>query len=100
MVPRFIFLTDPEIRAAFGHGLDLDARGERGRKARRALRVRVCRAEARGVLPPRAYLSAKRSAWPADELLVALARLPRSLEGLAARKSVPPAPVPAPKPAQ
>jgi len=71
------------LREVFGAGLDFDppapTDGERERlrrAARRAFVLRLKRAERRGLLPPRIYLSGQRYGWWADALEAALARLP------------------------
>ncbi|HVS04391.1 MAG TPA: hypothetical protein VMT16_16620 [Thermoanaerobaculia bacterium] len=48
-----------------------------GAPTKRALRARLRRAEANGILPRRVYLSSQRFAYRADELAEALERLPR-----------------------
>jgi hypothetical protein len=68
-----VFPEDPALKSIFGYGLSCDAA-----KATRAYRQRLLRAEARGLLPRRLYVSPRRFAWDAEELRAALAALPRS----------------------
>lgn len=49
-----------------------------GAPSKRALRARLARAEAAGILPRRVYLSSQRFAYRRDEVEEALGRLPRS----------------------
>lgn len=53
--------------------------------SRRAFMARIERAEARGTLPARVYISPRRFGWDAAELEAALAKLPRSYAGFAAQ---------------
>jgi hypothetical protein len=82
---RLTFPLESPVREVFAHGLDLGSR-----PGRRALRARLERAEARGLLPARVYVSPRRFGWWADELEAAIARLPRSYAGFR-----PPSPAPA-----
>lgn len=70
---ELVFPDDPPLRAVFGTGLKADAEA-----ARRAYRARLERAQARGILPRRIYVSPRRYAWDRVELEAALAKLPRS----------------------
>jgi hypothetical protein len=73
-----VFPDDALLRNVFGSGLHRDPR-----RAERAYRARLLRAQERGVLPPKVYVSPRRFGWDRAELEVALANLPRSYAGFA-----------------
>lgn len=67
MPTALVLPDDPLIRETVGAGAP----------SRRALRARLARAEASGILPRRVYLSSQRFAYKREELEAALERLPR-----------------------
>ena len=71
-----VFPNDPMLTVVFGTDLNRDPL-----KAARAYRARLLRAEERGVLPSRVYVSPRRFGWDRSELEAALAKLPRSYAG-------------------
>ena len=71
-----VFPDDPVLTTVFGTDLNRNPR-----KASRAYRARLLRAEERGVLPHRVYVSPRRFGWDRGELKAALAKLPRSCSG-------------------
>ena len=71
-----VFPDDPMLTAVFGAGLNRDPL-----KAARTYRARLLRAEGRGTLPARVYVSPRRFGWDKSELETALSQLPRSYSG-------------------
>jgi hypothetical protein len=68
---KLVFPSDPVLREVFGSD---DPSG-------RAYRARLERAERRGTLPRRVYVSPRRFGWDAEELRTALDSLPRTYAG-------------------
>jgi hypothetical protein len=76
---RLVLPDDAMLRGVYGSDLDFDAiddKGRVGRSAKRTLRLRLRRAEARGLLPRRVYTSKVRFGYWLDQLEPKLAALP------------------------
>lgn len=73
-----IFPSDPTVRAVFAGGLREGRSKLDQKRAARAYKLRLDRAQATGVLPARVYVSPRRFGWYADEFEEAIAKLPRS----------------------
>ena len=85
MQRRLVLPDEQAVVAVFGS--DLDDPGSK--KSKRTLRLRLRRAEKRGLLPPRVYLSSQRFGYWADELEAKIAALPSNY---AATRPAAPAP--------
>jgi hypothetical protein len=75
---HIVFPNDAMLREVYGGGLAEDPK-----RAARAYAARLERAEARGILPRRVYVSPRRYGYDKAELEAALATLPRSYASIA-----------------